>query len=97
MNECKDCVAYKIHHNQVDNETCSHCGNKTLTWKQNDFGTFRLECSSCDSHIYVDLNTPCEKNHSFFQQNDVDAESAREKYPYYQKCKYPYSRMRMYL
>lgn len=47
MSSCNECIAFRLHHSLVEPELCDGCGNKTLVWKQEDYGTFYLECSCC--------------------------------------------------
>ena len=75
MRTCKDCLAYKIHHNLSEPDICPECHEKTLHWKQNEFGTFSLACSNCSETIAVDLNTPCEEA-TVFHQTHSDANEA---------------------
>ena len=71
MRTCKDCLAYKIHHNLSEPDICPECHEKTLHWKQNEFGTFSLACSNCSETIAVDLNTPCEEATVFHQTHQI--------------------------
>lgn len=159
MDVCKDCIAFKIHHNQTEPLDCPNCNKKTFFWKQDSSGTFYLECTNCGSISAVDLNTPCEQDplfsqkkkivveplskepsnrmvlvfakrflvnglqmreklvQGFFFESDIskieeyadlfeyygiayriiNPEDPRLKYHYYEKCKYPFSAMKIYL
>lgn len=159
MRECKKCIAYQLHHNLLKPMYCKECGETTLNWRQSEYGTFYAECSNCSGIIAVDLNTPCELDPLFEQENRVvvnslaepisrqvildlskllhvnvvqmkrmlnygfsmevsteriieimellenneiqyyvdSPENPLEKYPYFEKCRYPYSAMRNYL
>ena len=74
MNACRECIVYKVHHNQAAASECQNCGKKTLIWKQHGFGTFFLECSSCGSLTAVDLNTPCELDPLFREKTKIMVE-----------------------
>ncbi len=67
-NGCKNCIEYKLNHNQIDNCKCLDCGNDTMVWKQEESGTFYVECSYCGTIAAVDLNTPCEEDKVFWQE-----------------------------
>ncbi|MDD6570764.1 MAG: hypothetical protein PUF12_00090 [Thermoflexaceae bacterium] len=68
INGCKDCLAYLIRCGNIEADTCRKCGQVTLRWKQNSFGTFNMECSNCGAIVGVDLNTPCELDATFQQK-----------------------------
>jgi len=60
MNGCENCLQYLIEQRKTETEYCTMCGHKTIQWKQNEFGTFQMECTNCNAVVAVDLNTPCE-------------------------------------
>ena len=71
MNACKECIAYKIHLNEVEPGICMECGKRSMVWKQNDGGSLYLECQECSVSVAVDLNTPCELDPLFQKQCKV--------------------------
>lgn len=71
MDACKECIAYKIHHNQAEPWECPDCGKETMIWKQHSSGIFYVECSNCGSLAAVDLNTPCEQDQLFMQKTEI--------------------------
>ncbi len=71
MSGCNDCIEYKLCHNLLEPVVCDCCGKKALVWKQDDYGTFYLECSNCSALAAVDLNTPCESEELFRQPTKV--------------------------
>jgi hypothetical protein len=74
MRECKNCIAYQLHHNLLESMVCDSCGKKTMVWKQGKSGTFYAECTNCFSLIAVDLNTPCEEDSLFWQESKIIVE-----------------------
>lgn len=60
MNKCKECLEILIKSKKMETENCPECGNKSMNWSQNMFGTFEMECSNCGIIVAADLNTPCE-------------------------------------
>ena len=60
MSECEKCIYYRIHYGHNIPDLCSRCGQKTMVWKQNEYGTFYMQCSNCGNDAAADLNTPCE-------------------------------------
>lgn len=71
MDACRECIAYKVHHDQAEPWECPDCGQRTFVWKQHDSGSFYLECSNCGSLAAVDLNTPCEQDSIFWQRTKI--------------------------
>lgn len=80
MDACRECIAYKVHHNTAEPWECPDCNQKTFIWKQNNSGTFYMECSNCGSLAAVDLNTPCEQDPIFWQRSEIVIEPQPEKY-----------------
>lgn len=71
MNGCENCLQYLVRYEKTENDYCPECGSKTLTWKQNSYGIFYMECTSCKSTVAVDLNTPCELDDELNQKVQV--------------------------
>jgi len=60
---CEECIVYKVRHHLDNPDKCYKCGNMTMYWKQNEYGTMGGECSECGASFAVDMNTPCEFEH----------------------------------
>lgn len=72
MNCCEECIVYQIQNNKSEIGLCENCGNETMEWKLEEFGTPHLKCSKCGYSIGVDLNTPCELDHAINKKYQIE-------------------------
>ena len=72
MNYCEECIVYQIQNNKSETDLCENCGNNSMEWKLGEYGTPYLQCSKCGYSIGVDLNTPCELDHSFHKKYEIE-------------------------
>jgi hypothetical protein len=67
MSECEKCIYYRVQYYPSIPDLCNRCGKKAMEWKQNEYGTFYIQCSNCKNVVTVDLNTPCESDPEFLK------------------------------
>lgn len=72
MSECEKCIYYRVHYYPSIPDLCNRCGKKAMEWKQNEYGTFYMQCSNCENVVAVDLNTPCESDPEFLKSYKIE-------------------------